>query len=105
MTLPDTKTGLVLASAAPGIRVEGVLREGEPEPVDPLPRCAVAVDTSKAIMIINRLLDRPETSTMAASIRKPKDFQAKRSITETFADNLKWYAFSRSASMKFAERD
>jgi hypothetical protein len=34
----------------------------------------VAVDTSKAITIINRVLDRPETSTMAASIRKPEKF-------------------------------
>ena len=75
MTLPETKTGFVLASGAPGVRVEGVPREGAPaEPEDPLPRCAVAVDTSKAMAIINRVLDLPETNIMAPSIQKPKDF-------------------------------
>jgi len=70
MTLPDTNTGFVLASgAAVGIRVEGALREVAPEPVDP-PRCAVAVDTSKAITIMNRTLDLDETNAMAASISK-----------------------------------
>jgi hypothetical protein len=71
MTLPDTKTGFVLASgAALGVRMEGVLREDDPEPVDPPPRCAVAVDTNKAITIINRALDLDETNAMAASILK-----------------------------------
>jgi hypothetical protein len=58
--------------------VDGVLREAAPvEPEEPVPRCAVAVDTSKAITIINRVLDLPETSAIAASIRKSKNFKLK----------------------------
>jgi len=79
MTLPDTKTGFVLASgAALGVRIEGVPREGDPEPVDPLPRCAVAVDTSKAITIMNRVLDLAETNAMAASILKTKTLSVRQ---------------------------
>jgi phosphosulfolactate phosphohydrolase-like enzyme len=52
-----------------------MLREEAPaEPEDPLPRCAVAVDTSRTVAIINRVLDLPEKDIMAASIQKPKDF-------------------------------
>jgi hypothetical protein len=34
----------------------------------------VAVDISKTVAIINRVLDLPEKDIMAASIQKPKDF-------------------------------
>jgi hypothetical protein len=66
-----------------------MLREEAPtEPEDPLPRCAVAVDTSKTVAITNRVLDLPEKDIMAASIQKP-----------TFGNNLEWYAFSCCANM------
>ena len=81
MTLPYTKIGFVLVSGAPGVLVDGVLREVAPEPEEPVPRCAVAVATSKAITIINRVLGPPETSAIAASIRKSKNFKLKKPIS------------------------
>jgi hypothetical protein len=47
--------------------MDGVLREVDPEPEDPLPRCAAAMAASKIITTDNRVLNRTDLSTMAAS--------------------------------------
>jgi hypothetical protein len=66
MTLPEMKSGLTVLSGMPGVRVDGMLREGD-ELVDP-PRCAVAADASKAITRAIQVLNRQEPGTIAASM-------------------------------------
>jgi len=65
MTLPEMKSGLVELSGVPGVRVDGMLREGD-ELVDP--RCAVAAGASKAITRAIQVLNRQEPGTIAASM-------------------------------------
>jgi len=52
MTLPETKIGLVFASAEPGVRVEGAAREDAPDEFVEPPRCAVACVPAHTIMDI-----------------------------------------------------
>jgi hypothetical protein len=67
MTLPEMKSGLVELSGVPGVRVDGMLREGD-ELVDP-PRCALAAaGGSKAITRAIQVLDRQEPGNIAASM-------------------------------------
>src|SRR6185312_7503102 len=84
-TLPEIKSGLAVLSVVLGLRVElelvgGVLRDGVPvgPPVgafDPLPRCAVAAAVNKTMTTSNRVMNRLEPSTIAASIQSQRDFQ------------------------------
>jgi len=58
MTLPEMKSGLFMASVALGLRVvDGILRDVDPDPVEPLPRCAEAVAASKMMTKASRVLD------------------------------------------------
>jgi hypothetical protein len=53
-----------------------VLRDGVPVgPLDPLPRCAVAAAVNKTMTTSNRVMNRLEPSTIAASIQSQRDFQ------------------------------
>lgn len=57
-----------MPSVALGLRLgDGMLRDGVPEPVEPVPRCAAAAEASKTITKANRVLNRTDLSTMAAS--------------------------------------
>jgi len=74
MTLPEMKRGRVV-SGAPGVRVDGALREAAlAELVEP-PRCAVANGASKAIASAIRVLKRKERSSIAASWESLQNLQ------------------------------
>jgi hypothetical protein len=86
MTLPETKIGLELTSGVPGVRVEGVLREGVPaEFVEP-PRCAVAADPSKPIINMVQVTKLRKRNAIPASIKSHKRSGA-TPASETQSDN------------------
>lgn len=69
------KSGLVVVSGTPEVRLEGRLREAPDEPVDPPPRCAVAEGASKAITSAIHVLNRQEPSAIAAFPESLKTFK------------------------------
>jgi hypothetical protein len=74
MTLPEMKIGLFeAASVELGMRVVGGrLRDPDAEPVDPVPRCAAAANTSKTITKAICAMNRTNLGTMGASIQLPE---------------------------------
>jgi hypothetical protein len=102
MTLPEMKMGRVLVSGAPGVRVEVLPREGEPdELVEPPLRCAAAAGASKAITSATQVLNRKKPSSIAASMK------ACRTSNEPYANerparHKKWYAFLRFVGAKIS---
>jgi hypothetical protein len=88
MTLPETKTGFVLASGAPGARVGGMLREGVPaEPVEPLPRCAVASVPAHTITNNMQMTNLRKRYAIAASHQKTANIQAEHPQRNNQFDN------------------
>ena len=87
MTLPETKIGLELTSGVPGVRVEGVLREGVPaELVEPLHVAPWRADPSKPIMNMVQVTKLRKRNAIAASI-KATNFRQVHQRNETQSDN------------------
>jgi hypothetical protein len=80
MTLPEMKRGRV-RSGAPGVRVDGALREEALDEFVEPPRCAVANGASKAIASAIRVLDRKERSSIAASWESLQNLQKRFTAT------------------------